>query len=77
MLGKLCHFIQLSLSANKFLMRRNWRSKLQTMFAECNLSHTCDCKYSYYSVLHPKQLLPSPDIKLSSSSSEHLRLYSI
>lgn len=58
-------------------MRGNWRSKLQTMFAECNLSHTCDCKYSYYSVLHPKQLLPSPDIKLSSSSSEHLRFYSI
>lgn len=77
MLGKFCHFIQLSLSANTSLMRGNWRSKLQTMFAECNLSHTCDYKYSYYSVLHPKQLPPSPDTKLSSSSSMHLRLYSI
>lgn len=75
-LRKLCHFIQLSLSASKSLMRGNWRSKLQTMFAECNLCHTCDCRYSCYSVLHPKQLLPSPDIKLSSSGSVHLRLYS-
>lgn len=72
-LGKLCRFIQLSLSANMSLMRGNWRSKPQTMFAECNLSHTYDYNCSYYSVLHPKQLLPSPDIKLSSSNSERLR----
>lgn len=43
------------------------------MFAECNLSHTCDCKYSYYSVLQPKQLLPSL-LKLRASQAYSIKL---